>query len=431
MTNKDKFLKGKQTSAIRKNMSCKVFELKISSNKLNRHQRDFLYRNFIEAKWFYNHILSQSDIFNIDCKFKTVNVLNKERQPEVRNLIVLSAQCKQELVKRIQTSIKSLSTKKKKGNSKEVGRLRFKSEVNSIPLKQYGISYKINFNQKTVKLSGLKSPLKVKGLEQFVNFHDIEFANATLIKRQNDFFIKVTTFQPKKPNTNTLKTSVGLDFGIETDLTLSNGLKFFTKIKVSKNIKRSQRRLSRKVKGSNNYFKEKIKLQKKYQKQNNKKKEAINKVVSYLKNNYDFIAIQNENIKGWHSGLFGRQVQESILGGIISEVKKLPQTHLVDRYFPSTKLCKNCGALNSLTLADRTYKCDCGAKETDRDVHAAENILIEGMLNEGLIDLKDKVPMERRFMPVEFDVTSIETLKNFFKGTIVNLNFESGRYNFL
>jgi hypothetical protein len=39
--------------------------------------------------------------------------------------------------------------------------------------------------------------------------------------------------------------------------------------------------------------------------------------------------------------------------------------------------------------------------------------------------------MERRFKPVEFNVTSIENLKKLFKGTIVNMNVESGRCNSL
>jgi len=436
MTNKDKFLKEKQTSANRKLMTCKVFELKISSNKLSKQQIEFLQMNFIEAKWLYNYILSQDDVFHIDGKLKFVNVLNKDHVFEERSLNFLSAQSKQEIIKRIHTSIKSLSTKKKKGKSKEVGRLKFKSEVNSVPLKQYGISYKLDFVSNTLKLSGLKKSLKVKGFNQFKNISGLEFANANLIKRQNDYFIKVTTFQPRKNNMSKLsQIAVGLDFGIATDLTLSNELKFITKLPVSEGVKKSQRKLSRKVKGSKNYIKEKYKLQKQYRKQTNKKEDATNKLVSYLKSNYDYIAVQDENIKGWHHGRFGKQVQQSILGGIISKVKQLPQTHLVDRWFPSTKLCMQCGTLNVLTLADRTYKCSCGCVESDRDVHAAQNILMKSLLDDGLISLdhlnNDILPMERRFKPVEFSVTSIENLKKLFKGTIVNMNVESGRYNSL
>lgn len=46
-----------------------------------------------------------------------------------------------------------------------------------------------------------------------------------------------------------------------------------------------------------------------------------------------------------------------------------------DRWFPSSKTCGDCGAVNQgLTLADRTWVCPCGA-EHDRDRNAARNLL--------------------------------------------------------
>jgi transposase len=48
--------------------------------------------------------------------------------------------------------------------------------------------------------------------------------------------------------------------------------------------------------------------------------------------------------------------------------------HKVDRFFPSSKLCRFCGCINGdLTLADRIWTCDCGAV-LDRDRNAALNI---------------------------------------------------------
>jgi putative transposase len=47
---------------------------------------------------------------------------------------------------------------------------------------------------------------------------------------------------------------------------------------------------------------------------------------------------------------------------------------LVDRWFPSSKMCNICGQIKSdLKLSDRVYKCDCGNSE-DRDVNASKNI---------------------------------------------------------
>ncbi|WP_275562316.1 RNA-guided endonuclease TnpB family protein [Streptomyces sp. 5-6(2022)] len=51
----------------------------------------------------------------------------------------------------------------------------------------------------------------------------------------------------------------------------------------------------------------------------------------------------------------------------------------VDRWFPSSKLCSNCGALrDKMPLSVRTWRCDCGATH-DRDVNAAKNLLAAGL----------------------------------------------------
>lgn len=248
---------------------------------------------FIEAKWLYNDILSSDDLKNYNTKTKQVNVLNKEKEIESRDFTVLGGQIKQSIHQRIWSSIKSLSTKKKNGRNKEVGKLKLKSKVTSIPLKQFGATYK--FNKNRLKIQGCKKTFLVKGLKQIPDNSDI--ANANLIKKPSGYYLKMTCYLPKN-ETSPSKEVVGIDFGIKDDLTLSNGLKFKTKFPISRRIKEEQKRLSKKTKGSKNYCKQRQKLQLAYEKYNNKKKDLKNKIVSYLKNNYGHIAIQNENIKG-------------------------------------------------------------------------------------------------------------------------------------
>ncbi|MEV5895451.1 RNA-guided endonuclease InsQ/TnpB family protein [Nonomuraea fuscirosea] len=53
-----------------------------------------------------------------------------------------------------------------------------------------------------------------------------------------------------------------------------------------------------------------------------------------------------------------------------------------DRWFPSSRLCGGCGAVNrDLTLADRVWTCGCGLQH-DRDVNAARNLLNAMLLNQ-------------------------------------------------
>ncbi len=55
-----------------------------------------------------------------------------------------------------------------------------------------------------------------------------------------------------------------------------------------------------------------------------------------------------------------------------------PNVLVVDRFFPSTKMCPSCGAINEcITLSDRMFTCGCGYSE-DRDVKAAKTLLLAG-----------------------------------------------------
>ena len=111
-----------------------------------------------------------------------------------------------------------------------------------------------------------------------------------------------------------------------------------------------------------------------------------------LLNSYSKIYIQDENIKGWHAGLFGKQVQHSCLGTIKSKLKKSDKVEVIDRFLPTTKLCYRCGCINILGLGDRIYKCKCGLEE-NRDIKAAKTILLYGL---DKIHFTNKIPTERR-----------------------------------
>jgi transposase len=86
-----------------------------------------------------------------------------------------------------------------------------------------------------------------------------------------------------------------------------------------------------------------------YEKQNNIKEDMANKIVSYLINEYDTIAMQDEMIANWHKGLFGRSVQHSATGKIKVKLKNNSRTVIVERSFPSTQFCPACENLTKLS----------------------------------------------------------------------------------
>lgn len=369
----------KNTAEKRKNQQCKVRICKIQNNHLSKDKKDYLIRLFLEAKWFYNWVLSQEDIFKVDYKQKEITILNKDKQQEKRNIIYLSSQMRQAILSRIQSNIKSLSTNKK--NGKNVGKLNFVSYVSSIPLKQNNNTHKIIGNY--LKLQGYKNKFKINGTQQIKG----EIANANLIKKSSGYYINITTFEDKEEKKYN-KDFIGFDFGIKDNLIDNNGNRYNFVFKETNKLKKYSKKLNRlerlrkkhNIKNSNRKLKIKEKLKKQYEKQNNKKKDTINNFINNLKK-YKIVVIQDENLSGWHKSKmkgWGKKIQHSIMGGIKSKIKSLETSIIVDKFFPSTQLCPKCGCLNKHLLDKRVYSCQCGYS-FDRDTHSAINILIEGL----------------------------------------------------
>jgi putative transposase len=275
------------------------------------------------------------------------------------------------LYSRIINSIKGLSILKKKGF--QVGRVKHTRNIDSIPLPQFKNTWNIQHGR--IRIQGLKKTLPVSGLDQIPE--EAEFANAILFKKASGYYLHVTTYLPKQERVKTGK-DVGLDFGIKDSIVTSDGEKFNVKIPESEKLKNLQRRFSKKAKGSKQRRKVNLKIRKEYEKITNQKKDKVNKIVSHLVKNYDTIYIQDEMIKQWQSGLFGKQVQNSALGAIKARLKSLESVRVISRSFPTTKMCYNCGTINPISLSERVYRCDCCGLEEDRDIKAAKTILTVG-----------------------------------------------------
>lgn len=383
----------KNTRERRKNQEAKTYECKIVKNKLSSQQLETLERMFLEAKWYYNSIINHIEdepLDTFDDKIKTVRVrMGKDSDEyEDRVLKVLPASMKQKLVSQVSNSLSGLKSKKDKGY--KVGRLQYTQEVTSIPLKQYGIDYTVLSHNK-VRISKI-GHVNVRGLDQFSQ--DAEWSTANIVKKANDYYIHITVYINKVVDNSWFNLPlVGLDFGIKDHITTSDGMKFNSITTVNKRIKNLQRKLSRQIKGSKNYFKTLKKIRKSYDRLSRLKDEAANKIVHYLLTHYSNIIIQDENIKGWHSGLFGQQVQYSILGRVKAKLVRNPRVVVLNRSIPTTQYCPNCGALNKHGLDKRVYSCSCGYS-MDRDIHAANNMISLYIKNSDNGNVVKKSPVE-------------------------------------
>jgi putative transposase len=145
----------------------------------------------------------------------------------------------------------------------------------------------------------------------------------------------------------------------------------------------AQRDLARKVKFSNNWHKARRKVTHIYQKVVNCRRDWFFKLAHDLTDRYDYLHFEDLAMKGMQA-LWGRKIGDlarSEFMGILEYIAKIKGKFVdyVDRFYPSSKTCSDCGHVNKeLTLSDRRWACTgCGIIH-DRDHNAAINIEREG-----------------------------------------------------
>lgn len=204
---------------------------------------------------------------------------------------------------------------------------------------------------------------------------------------------------------------VGVDLGIKTMTVCSNGEEFEN----SKALRRAQRKLrllqrelARRTKGGQNWKKTKAKIAKQHARIANIRHDALHKTTSSLvakdkpeEERPSVIVIEDLNVNGM---LRNHNLAQAISDVGFAEFRRQLgykcewygiELMVANRFFPSSRLCRHCGCLNSeLKLSDREWVCDCGSV-LDRDMNAAIN----------LRNLALKLPLvQREVTPAESDI---------------------------
>jgi transposase len=358
----------------RKQLKCKAFNLKIDNKSIKENELYFKML-FLEAKWLYNHFLSQEDIFKInitDIKYVQVKVKDKFEEREIK---YLPYNVKQTIYDKIKQDIINLAKTKNKGF--KIGKLHFRNEVNTVSFKYFKIkNNKLCIPRKGKKKSDVQStPLKIYGLNQIKGA--LEIGQVIFVKKPSGIYLRVTTYWPKEniqPREN-----LGIDFNISNTLVISNGQQIDKiSIKESKRLKRLSRQQNKKTKGSKNRFKHNRLIAREHEKLSNRKEDIINKIVNKLKNYR--IVIQNDSLQDWKQNRsYGTSIQHSILGGIKSRLISLETTKVINQFERTTNTCFNCGNRLYLKRSDRSFTCkECGFTH-NRDLNAAKNIMKIGL----------------------------------------------------
>ena len=406
----EQFERQRERQEARRLKACKTISVKIQENKLNATQKEYLTRIFLEAKWDYNARVAfgksspESKPWKADTKATTVIHLDKDGNEVTETFKFLTASMRQEANKKLLTAAKSIKTSKARGRIKGSHGFKFKSEVNSVSLRQFGYDYKIKGN--SIKLPKCGTPFKVRGLEQLAGLNELEFANARLLRKPSGYYIQITVYYKKEERQKNYKT-LGVDFGCSNtfsvyELETGNVRQLDFWLGESERLKRIQRKLNRRLnKGysnnTNKGWRLRIALRKEYERLNRKKDNDAKQVVSQFKK-YELVCYQDEQIKAW-TGRHGKAVQHSILGRVKALLNKQENTFKLSKWLPTSKFCFDCFSKHDdLQLWDREFACpNCGCV-SDRDLHAAQNMIYFALVVKGVesLILQNKVPTEYR-----------------------------------
>jgi putative transposase len=191
----------------------------------------------------------------------------------------------------------------------------------------------------------------------------------------------------------TTTTAIGIDLGIKTLATLSDGMTFDNPRPLKhaqKRLRRLERQKSRRLRGGKNRKKTVSKLAKQHARLANTRRDAAHKFTSYVCKNHALVALEDLNTAGMlKNHCLAGAVADSNFGEIKRQLlykSKREGTFLVlvDRFYPSSKTCSSCGTIrDELGLDERVFVClDCGYV-TDRDYNAAKNIVQEALRSTG------------------------------------------------
>jgi putative transposase len=193
----------------------------------------------------------------------------------------------------------------------------------------------------------------------------------------------------------------GLDLGIGAVVTTSSNVKFpnprYTK-RYAKKLAQAQRELARKQKGSHNREKARLKVARIHAKIGDCRQDFTHKLTSAIVHENQVIAIESLGVQNMlKNHKLAKAIADVNWNELVRQLKYKSEWYgrtvvAVDRFFPSSKTCNECGwVAGELPLEVREWVCGGCSAELDRDVNAARNILTEGLR---LLELASKALAE-------------------------------------
>jgi IS605 OrfB family transposase len=183
-----------------------------------------------------------------------------------------------------------------------------------------------------------------------------------------------------------VEAEAGIDLGLSHFAVLSDGRKICSPRflrRAEKKLKRLQRALARKQTGSSNRAKARLAVARQHAKVTDARRESHHRLSTELIRDNQAIYVEDLAVKGLARTRLAKSVHDAGWSSFVAMLEYKAAlygrtVHRIDRWFPSSKLCSACGALQeSMPLCVRSWTCPCGVIH-DRDVNAAKNILAAG-----------------------------------------------------
>lgn len=353
-----------------------------------------------ECCFVWNHALAlQRRYYSLFKGYVDTVKMQKHFQKRIPRYL-LGAQTTQEILQRLDASYQRFFSKL----AKRPPKFRKASQFSSFVFKQDG--FKLNSNMLVIN--------KIKKHFKFSYSRPYEGRVKNVrVKRVHPGEYKiyiVTDSTPELYHKTHDGAMVGMDFGLKTFLTLSDGTRIDAPLWLKHNMRRLQN-LQRKhdraqckwsrtnpdgshPKGARILYESNHRkviaqsISRQHKRIDSLRDDWQWKVCHELCRKYDTICIEDLNIEGMKR-LWGRKVSDLAFSAFVSKLEQVASKYgceirKVDRYFASSKTCEHCGYVNKeLKLSDRLWICpDCGSV-LDRDLNAAKNILRQGIASSG------------------------------------------------
>ncbi|MHA2396135.1 MAG: RNA-guided endonuclease InsQ/TnpB family protein [Candidatus Thorarchaeota archaeon] len=241
----------------------------------------------------------------------------------------------------------------------------------------------------TIRFEGRKIQLPRIGKIRIKEKRDVyckgRILSITVMRRADRWFVSVTVKEEIPDPTPRGGQVVGVDLGVKTMATLSDGTVFANPRTLGRRLKKIRqlsKSLSRKKKGSKNREKAKLRLARMYLRIFNIRQDNLHKLTTYLVKSHSRIVIEDLCVSGM---MKNRRLAQAIGDVGFYEFRRQleykckwygSQLVIVSRTYPSSKLCSHCGhKKKELSLSEREYVCERCGLQIDRDLNAALNLV--------------------------------------------------------